>query len=88
MVESSIVIILFGSFIGLLLMGAPITVALGVSALVSFLYLDENPIKFVQIAFTSVGSSTPRCVRSMRPVWERIWCLSVPISILCGHVWV
>jgi C4-dicarboxylate transporter DctM subunit len=56
MVESSIVIILFGSFIGLLLMGAPITVALGVSALVSFLYLDENPIKFVQIAFTSVGS--------------------------------
>ncbi|MFD2741451.1 TRAP transporter large permease [Sulfitobacter aestuarii] len=54
--ESVIVSILFGSFLGLLLLGAPITVALGVSSLVSFLYLGENPIKFVQIAFTSVGS--------------------------------
>ena len=54
--ETAIVAILFGSFLGLLLIGAPITVALGVSALISFLYLDENPIKFVQIAFTSVGS--------------------------------
>ena len=56
MAESSIVLILFGSFLLLLLMGAPITVSLGVAALASFLYLDENPIKFVQIAFTSVGS--------------------------------
>ena len=54
--ETTIVFILFGSFLGLLVIGAPITVALGVAALVSFLYLDENPIKFVQIAFTSVGS--------------------------------
>lgn len=54
--ETTIVFILFGSFLGLLVLGAPITVALGVSALISFLYLDENPIKFVQIAFTSVGS--------------------------------
>ncbi len=54
--ETTIVLILFGSFLGLLAIGAPITVALGVSALISFLYLDENPIKFVQIAFTSVGS--------------------------------
>jgi len=56
MAESSIVMVLFGSFLALLLLGAPITVSLGVSALVSFLYLGENPIKFVQIAFTSVGS--------------------------------
>lgn len=56
MVESSVVMILFGSFLLLLLMGAPISVSLGVSALASFLYLGENPIKFVQIAFTSVGS--------------------------------
>ncbi|GAA3699856.1 TRAP transporter large permease [Oceanisphaera sediminis] len=56
MVESSVVMILFGSFLLLLLLGAPISVSLGVSALASFLYLDENPIKFVQIAFTSVGS--------------------------------
>lgn len=54
--ETTIVFILFGSFLGLLIMGAPITVALGVSAMISFLYLEENPIKFVQIAFTSVGS--------------------------------
>ncbi|GAA3541599.1 TRAP transporter large permease [Zobellella aerophila] len=56
MVETSVVMILFGSFLLLLLMGAPISVSLGVSALASFLYLGENPIKFVQIAFTSVGS--------------------------------
>ncbi len=54
--ETIIVLVLFGSFLALLVLGAPITVALGVSALVSFLYLEENPIKFVQIAFTSVGS--------------------------------
>lgn len=56
MTEVSIVTILFGSFLVLLVMGAPITVALGVAALSSFIYLDQNPIKFVQIAFTSVGS--------------------------------
>ncbi|SFU10397.1 TRAP transporter large permease [Sedimentitalea nanhaiensis] len=54
--ENEIVTILFGSFLGLLVLGAPITVALGVSSLISFLYLGDNPIKFVQIAFTSVGS--------------------------------
>lgn len=56
MPESSIILILFGSFLLLLVLGAPITVSLGVSALLSFLYLEENPIKLVQIAFTSVGS--------------------------------
>lgn len=54
--ETTVVYILFGTFLVLLLIGAPITVSLGVSALISFLYLGENPIKFVQIAFTSVGS--------------------------------
>ena len=54
--ETTIVWILFGSFLVLLLIGAPITVSLGVSALAAFLYLEENPIKLVQIAFTSVGS--------------------------------
>ncbi|WP_193140824.1 MULTISPECIES: TRAP transporter large permease [unclassified Meridianimarinicoccus] len=54
--ENEIVTILFGCFLLLLVLGAPITVALGVSSLLSFLYLGENPIKFVQIAFTSVGS--------------------------------
>ncbi|WP_108483128.1 TRAP transporter large permease [Oceaniglobus ichthyenteri] len=54
--ENEIVTILFSTFLGLLFLGAPITVALGVSSMISFLYLGENPIKFVQIAFTSVGS--------------------------------
>ncbi|MBM1174779.1 TRAP transporter large permease [Microvirga arabica] len=54
--ETTITLILFGTFAVLLLIGAPITVALGISALVSFLYIGENPIQFVQIAFTSVGS--------------------------------
>ncbi len=31
-------------------------VSLGIAALASFFYLDENPIKLVQIAFNSVGS--------------------------------
>ncbi len=53
---SEIVYILFGGFLLLLFIGAPITVALGVSTMITFLVLDENPIKFVQIAFTSVGS--------------------------------
>ncbi len=54
--ESEIILVLFGSFLALLFIGAPITVALGVSTLISFIYLGDNPIKFVQIAFTSVGS--------------------------------
>ncbi len=54
--ETILVLVLFGSFLGLLVLGAPITVALGVSALATFLFLEENPIKFVQIAFTAVGS--------------------------------
>ena len=54
--DTSVVYILFGAFLGLLLIGAPITVSLGVSALAAFLYLEDNPIKLVQMAFTSVGS--------------------------------
>ncbi len=54
--ESEIILILFGGFLLLLVLGAPITVALGVSTLISFLYLDENPTKSVQIASPSVGS--------------------------------
>lgn len=54
--ENTVVYILFGAFLFLLVIGAPITVSLAVSALAAFLYLGDNPIKFVQIAFTSVGS--------------------------------
>ncbi|MCP3870595.1 MAG: TRAP transporter large permease [Gammaproteobacteria bacterium] len=54
--DTTLVWILFGSFLLLLLIGAPITVSLGVSALAAFMFLEENPIKLVQIAFRSVGS--------------------------------
>ncbi|MCK1792034.1 TRAP transporter large permease [Pseudomonas violetae] len=56
MLDTNIVYILFGTFLLLLLIGTPISISLAVSALASFVYLGENPIKFVQIAFTSVGS--------------------------------
>jgi len=54
--DTTVVYILFGSFLLLLLIAAPITVSLGVSALIAFMYVGDNPIKLVQIAFTSVGS--------------------------------
>lgn len=54
--EEHLLTILFGSFLGLMLLGAPITVSLAGSAMLAFLALDKNPIAFVQIAFTSVGS--------------------------------
>ena len=54
--EQYMVSLLFGSFIVLLLIGAPITVSLAGAALATFIVLDKNPISFVQIAFTSVGS--------------------------------
>lgn len=54
--DTYLIVILFGSFLGLMVMGAPISVSLGVAALSSLLYLGENPIKLVQVAFTSVGS--------------------------------
>ena len=48
--------ILFGGFALLLLLGAPITVALGGAAMAAYLVLDKDPIALVQIAFNSVGS--------------------------------
>ncbi len=54
--DSLLVEILFGTFFLLMALGAPITVALGVSALAAMLYLGDNPIKMVQIAFSSVGA--------------------------------
>lgn len=56
MAESSIVIILFGTFLALLLLGAPVTVSLGAAALATYFFLGKNPITMVQIAFRSVGS--------------------------------
>lgn len=48
--------ILFGGFMLLLLLGAPITVALGGAAMAAYLVLDKDPVALVQIAFNSVGS--------------------------------
>ena len=54
--DSLLVEILFGTFFLLMALGAPITVGLGVAALAAMLYLGDNPIKMVQIAFSSVGA--------------------------------
>lgn len=48
--------VLFGAFVLLMALGAPITVALGVAALAAMLYLGDSPIKMVQMAWSSVGT--------------------------------
>jgi C4-dicarboxylate transporter, DctM subunit len=48
--------LLFGGFVLLLLIGAPITVALGGAGMMAYIALDKDPIALVQIAFNSVGS--------------------------------
>jgi C4-dicarboxylate transporter DctM subunit len=48
--------LLFGGFLLLLVLGAPITVALGGAGMAAYLVLDKDPIALVQIAFNSVGS--------------------------------
>lgn len=54
--DTLLVEIIFGTFLALLLLGAPITVALGVASLAAMFYLGDNPIKMVQMAWSSVGS--------------------------------
>lgn len=54
--DGLLVEIIFGTFLLLMLLGAPISVALGISALAAMLYLGDNPIKMVQMAWSSVGS--------------------------------
>ncbi len=51
-----VVTILFGSFAILLLIGAPITIALGVSSAISLAYLGNDLVYLVQVAYTSVDS--------------------------------
>lgn len=54
--EAYVVELLFGGFLLLLLVGTPITVALGGAGMAAFLALGKDPIALVQIAFDSVGS--------------------------------
>lgn len=54
--ESTLIYVLFGAFFLLLILGAPIAVSLAVAALATYLTLGENPLAFVQMAFTSVGA--------------------------------
>lgn len=54
--EAYVVELLFGGFLLLLVLGAPITVALGGAGMAAYLALDKDPIALVQIAFNSVGS--------------------------------
>ncbi len=54
--ENYLVEILFGGFLLLLVLGAPITVALGGAGMAAYVALGKDPIALVQIAFTSVGN--------------------------------
>lgn len=54
--ETTLIYVLFGAFFLLLVLGAPIAVSLAVAALATYLTLGENPLAFVQMAFTSVGA--------------------------------
>lgn len=54
--ENYVVALLFGGFFLFLIVGAPISVALGGAAMAAYLALDKDPITLVQMAFTSVGS--------------------------------
>ena len=51
-----VVPILFGSFVTLLLIGTPITIALGVSSMISLIYLGTDLVYLVQVAYSSVDS--------------------------------
>jgi len=51
-----VVSVLFGSFAILLLIGAPITIALGVSSMISLAYLGNDLVYLVQVAYSSVDS--------------------------------
>jgi C4-dicarboxylate transporter DctM subunit len=48
--------VLFGAFAILLIIGAPITVALGVAAMSAFMSIDKDVATLVQIAYNSVNS--------------------------------
>ncbi len=52
----NVVTILFGSFGLLLLIGAPITIALGVSSMATLLFLGNDLVYLVQVAYSSVDS--------------------------------
>ncbi|MBY5947751.1 TRAP transporter large permease [Photobacterium rosenbergii] len=54
--EGYLTLILFGGFLVMLILGAPITVSLAGASMAAYLVLDKNPIALVQIAFTSVGN--------------------------------
>ncbi len=48
--------VLFATFAVLMLLGSPITVALGVADMAALYTVDQNLVTLVQIAFTSVNS--------------------------------
>lgn len=54
--ETYVVELLFGGFFVFLLLGVPISVALGGAAMAAYMAIEKDPIALVQIAFTSVGS--------------------------------
>ncbi len=52
----SVSFILFTTFFLFLFIGTPIAISLGASSIITFLFIDQNPIKLVQLGFNAVGS--------------------------------
>ena len=48
--------VLFGAFAILLIIGAPITVALGMAAMAAFMSIGKDVATLVQVAYNSVNS--------------------------------
>ncbi|WP_299661420.1 TRAP transporter large permease [uncultured Psychromonas sp.] len=56
MITLSITFVLFTTFFVLLIIGAPIAIALGGASVLSYLYVGDNPVKLVQLGFNAIGS--------------------------------
>jgi len=52
----SISFLLFTTFFLFLFIGTPIAIALGASSIITYLFIDQDPIKLVQLGFNAVGS--------------------------------
>ncbi len=72
MTNGPVAAILFGTFIVLLAVGAPIALALGVAAIVAIVYVDPSNLKVV-----------PQLLMAATQVWDL---LAIPLFILAGHV--
>ena len=63
--------ILFGTFVVALIIGIPVSVSLGISAVISFLYCDIPLVMISQKLFTGIDSAS---------------LMAIPLFILAGNI--